>query len=62
MTGRPEWWKPGMSEAETAIWEAAQRTADAAPELAPGDDVHMQIRQLLGGCLATPAHEERGAA
>lgn len=61
MSERPAWWKPGMSEAEIQIWEAAQRTADAAPELRPGDDVHMQIRQLLGGCLA-PAREERGAA
>lgn len=51
-----------MPEAESRMWEAAQRAADAAPEIRPGDDVHMQVRQLLGGRLAAPAREERGAA
>lgn len=58
---RPQWWAPGMPEAESRMWEAAQRAADAAPEIRPGDDVHLQLRPLLGGWLSAPA-EERGAA
>lgn len=58
---RPEWWTPGMPESEARIWEAAERAADSAPEISPADDVYLRIRQLVGGCLATPV-EERGAA
>jgi hypothetical protein len=50
-----------MPEAEVRIWEAAERAAASAPEVGPGDDVTLRIRQLMGGCLATPV-EERGAA
>ena len=59
---RPEWWEPGMSEAEIQIWESAEREAARAPALTPADDVYLRMRQLMGGCLAAPAREERGAA
>ncbi|TYK45226.1 hypothetical protein [Actinomadura decatromicini] len=57
------WWTPGMPAGEVAIWEAAERAAESAPTLGPGDDVYQQIRQSMGGCLAPSARrEERGAA
>lgn len=59
--GRPVWWTPGMSDADARIWAAAQRAADSAPDLTPGDDVYLRLRQLMGGCLA-PARDEREAA
>lgn len=46
---RPSWWKPGMSAEESAVWEAAQRCADAAPELKPGDDVALRLKTLYSG-------------
>ena len=59
---RPEWHEPGMSARDIAIWEAAQRAANAAPELTPADDVYLELRPLIGGALTQPAREERGAA
>lgn len=61
-TPRPAWWTPGMSDADTQLWEAAQRAADSAPELSPADDVYLALRPILGGCLAPHTREERGAA
>lgn len=65
MTGRrPEWWEPGISDRDIEIWEASERNVAAAPDLKRGDDAYMELRQLMGGCLAqsAPAREERGAA
>jgi hypothetical protein len=59
---RPEWRTPGMTDAETRIWEAAERSAADAPELTPADDVYLALRPILGGCLAPHTREERGAA
>ncbi len=50
-----------MTDADTQIWEAAERAAASAPELTPADDVYLRLRQLMGGCLA-PAREQRDAA
>lgn len=58
----PEWWTPGMTDADAQVWEAAQRSADSAPTLRPGDDVYEAARPVLGGWLTKPAREERGAA
>ena len=56
-----EWWEPGMSEREIQLWVGAEQQAAQAPALKPSDDVYLEMRQLMGGCLA-PAREERGAA
>ena len=62
MSERPEWWEPGLSVAEIASWEAAERTVAEAPLLRPGDDTYERLRPLVGGTFAAPAREERGAA
>ncbi|OLT21662.1 hypothetical protein BJF79_15460 [Actinomadura sp. CNU-125] len=59
---RPAWWRPGMTDAEARIWEAAERAADSAPEIRRGDDVHLKLRPLLAGWLTTPPQETRDAA
>ena len=59
---RPEWQTPDMPESERQVWEAAQRTADAAPELSPADDVYLALRPLLSGWLTPAAGEDRDAA
>lgn len=59
---RPAWWRPGMPESETRVSEAAQRAADSAPDIRPGDEVHLSLRPLLNGWLTTPACEDRDAA
>lgn len=40
----PSWWRPGLTDRQIARWEAAQRCADAAPEIRPGDEVHQALR------------------
>lgn len=59
---KPEWWEPGMSAEDIAVWEAAARAAAAAHELTPADDVYLALRPLLAGALVAHAREERGAA
>lgn len=60
---RPEWWEPGMSARDIAIWESAERCAASAPELRPGDEAYERVRQILGGCLAPSVRrEDRDAA
>lgn len=46
-SGPPPWYQPGMSEAEIRVWEAAERAADAAPEIQRGDDIALQIQALF---------------
>lgn len=45
----PAWWRPGMTAQEAAMWEAAQRAANEAPEIAPDSDLGRQIRALFEG-------------
>lgn len=44
---QPCWWKPGMPDAEIAMWEAAERCAMAAPEITPGSDVALKLKALF---------------
>jgi hypothetical protein len=52
MTGqdRPVWWEPGMSEADIAVYEAADRCAERgyreAP-IRPGDDIALRLQALF---------------
>jgi len=48
------WFKPGMSDADIRVWEAAERCASEAPELDPSDDVWLALQPLIGGCLTHP--------
>jgi hypothetical protein len=59
---RPERLKSALLDRDAEVWAAAQRAADSAPELRPGDAVFEDLRPLLAGELAKPAREERGAA
>lgn len=59
---RPAWWRPGMTDAEVSVWEAAERAAGSAPEIGRGDDVYLELRPLLAGWLTTPPRETRDAA
>jgi len=43
---KPAWWRPGLTPEDTAIWEAAERCANAAPEIRPGDDVALRLKTL----------------
>lgn len=58
---KPTWWKPGMTDAEAADWEAAQRAADSAPEIQRGDDVWMDLRPLVAGWLKPTTARDRAA-
>lgn len=58
---RPAWWRPGMSPGEEAMWEAAQRAADAAPEITPGSDVALELQQAFGD-LPARVRERRAAS
>lgn len=54
MTGQqqPEWHQPGMSEAEIAVYEAADRAAERGYQEAPvqpGDDIALKLQTLFAG-------------
>jgi hypothetical protein len=59
---RPTWRRDGMTDAEIAAWEAAERAVADAPPIRPGDDVYLRLRTLLGGCLNRPATKADRAA
>lgn len=42
----PAWWKPGMSDEDIAIWEAADRCAATAPRIQRGDSVAMDLERV----------------
>jgi hypothetical protein len=58
---KPDWSRDGMTPAEAAVWEAAQRAADSAPEIRRGDEVWMDLRPLVAGWLKPAAVGDRAA-
>lgn len=57
---KPIWWRPGMTPEETRRWEAAQRAADAAPEIPPGSDIALRLQEAFAGFPAR-VRERRAA-
>lgn len=51
---RPAWWRPGLSQRDIDIWEAAERAEEQAEREAPlqaGDDVVIRLKALFGEAL-----------
>jgi hypothetical protein len=58
---KPDWWKPGMTATEIAVWEAAERANADAPPISRGDTVWMALRPGWAGALKRPAARDRAA-
>lgn len=58
---KPDWRRDGMTAAEIAVWEAAERAVADAPPITPGDDVWMALRPGWAGALKRPAARDRAA-
>jgi len=56
-----DWRRDGMTDAEIAAWEAAERAVADAPPITPGDDVWMALRPGWAGVLKRPAARDRAA-
>ena len=58
---QPAWRRDGMTDAEIAVWEAAELAVADAPPITRGDDVWMDLRPGWAGALKRPAARDRAA-